>query len=88
METSIFVEEIAEHLAVANLLCNTDGSTVSFLPLLGEIAKGDPISRERLAAMLGWPLGRFAAVRRQAVVLDFGACSRGYGDGVQSDVPR
>lgn len=67
METSIFVEEIAERLAATNLLRNKDGSTVSFLPLLREIAKGDPISRERLAAMLGWPLGRVAAVRRQAM---------------------
>ena len=88
METSIFVEELAERHAAANLLHNKGGSTDSFLPLLREMAKGNPVSRERLAAMLGWPLGRGAAAPRQAVMLDFGACSRGYGDGVQSDVPR
>ena len=71
METSIAVEEIAERLAAANLLCNKDGSADILLPLLREIAKGNPISRERLAAMLGWHLGRVATALDQAPNIEY-----------------
>ncbi|HZE91347.1 MAG TPA: organomercurial lyase MerB [Rhizobacter sp.] len=64
METSTFVE-IAERLSTANLLRNKDGSADLLLPLLREIAKGSPVSREKLAAVLGWPLGRVAAALDQ-----------------------
>lgn len=49
----ISVDEIADRLAAANLLRNKDGSAGISLPLLREIAKGNPVSRKRLAAMLG-----------------------------------
>lgn len=65
------VDEIADRLAAANLLRNADGSAGIFLPLLREIAKGNPLSRERLAAMLGWPLEKIAAALDQAPNIEY-----------------
>ncbi|HCR1518687.1 organomercurial lyase MerB [Cupriavidus taiwanensis] len=63
MEVPTFVE-IAERLSAANPLRKV-GSADLFISLLREIAKGSPVSREKLAAVLGWPLGRVAAALDQ-----------------------
>lgn len=63
MVASSFVE-IAARLSAANPLRQV-GSADVFLSLLREIAKGSPVSREKLAAVLGWPLDRVAAALDQ-----------------------
>ncbi len=56
METSVNIRPVAERLLAS--FPPAEGVGELFRTLLGELAKGSPVSREALAAVLGWPAGR------------------------------
>ena len=65
MKFARYITEIAERLTPTN---RPKGFAEFLVALLGELAKGRPISRTTLARTLGWPAEQVAAVLEQAPV--------------------
>ena len=63
MKATSYITEVAERLAPTN---RPEGFPELFVALLRELAIGSPVSPDALAAVLGWPAKRVAAVLEQA----------------------
>jgi alkylmercury lyase len=69
MRISINVADVAQGLSVS--FPPTNGGADLFGALLGELAKGSPVSRETLAAALGWSAERMVAVLERIPSIEY-----------------
>ncbi|MBB4517479.1 organomercurial lyase MerB [Paraburkholderia fungorum] len=68
MKATTYITAVAERLSPAN---RPEGFPELFVALLRELAIGTPVSPDALAAVLGWPVSRVAAVLEQAASTEY-----------------
>lgn len=68
MKFARYITEIAERLTSTN---RPKGFAELLVALLGELAKGRPVSRTTLARILGWPAEQVAAVLEQVTSTEY-----------------